>query len=604
MDSDLISSIFKKRGELLLWGALFFSFSCSWNSQDLKKSEVAYGQSKIFQKKINFEDAGPTGLSPSVEFVDETKNFGLGDLRANNFYYQDLDDDGVSELILLSSFYSRPKVLRFHQVQKTFLPTQEDPFPQDFMASFLVFTYLDDDRFIDVISVVLNQKSEVAKHPMRFFLNKKKDKGGREFVEQKMLSEVFIEPQSSLSLLDIDLDGDLDLFQGNWFEVKGTQSIPTADRLWLREKMNYLDRSSLLKNETVKLKSELFPTEAKPTFGSSTCDIDQNGFPDILTVSSAGYHNKLWMNLGLPTGERVFEDYGKSSFYASDANGVLMTTGGGRSFFSACSDYNDDGIMDVFLGELTHDYDNESHDRSSMLTGASQIFPPSFLRTEYVLESSNYNQGDRRAVWFDYNGDGLVDLLIDNSGFPPHSRLILFKQNPDHSFDNVAKTSGVDIVNPQGSIILDVNNDGKPDILTSQTNLRSAEVTPRIYLFVNKTKGSQKQFRVKLVGKQSNREGLGSTIMLYEKIKGKNHIQKRWYERTQGGLPGQHEEGLFFGLSPDSEIYGFKVRWPSLNQKGKPREILYPIKFKKLLKTHVITLCENGVVHYHNNKCL
>ena len=134
--------------------------------------------------------------------------------------------------------------------------------------------------------------------------------------------------------------------------------------------------------------------------------------------------------------------------------------------------------MDIFLGELSHSYDNESVDRSSILTGSKESFPPFFIRTEYLshTQTEQWNQGDRRGVWLDYNLDGRIDLLVDNSGFPPHSRLVLFEQDKDHGFSNISTKAGLDIVNPTGTITLDINRDGAPDILTSQNNIRNSEI--------------------------------------------------------------------------------------------------------------------------------
>lgn len=60
-------------------------------------------------------------------------------------------------------------------------------------------------------------------------------------------------------------------------------------------------------------------SNARPTFGASICDVDGNGYMDILTVSSSGYDNKLWLNLFDKKKEsRVFVNYGQETGYAED----------------------------------------------------------------------------------------------------------------------------------------------------------------------------------------------------------------------------------------------------------------------------------------------
>ena len=164
------------------------------------------------------------------------------------------------------------------------------------------------------------------------------------------------------------------------------------------------------------------------------------------------------MNL-VSKGQMSFKDYGTQSHFAHDNEGLLVPRGGGNSFYSACTDYNDDGIMDVIQGEIFHAYDSENRDRSSVLTGSQFGFPPKFLRTEYHMDDGNnsWTQGDRRGSWVDFNRDGYIDVLVDNSGFPPNSRLLLFEQLSHHGFADVARDLGVDILNPSGTVLIDVN---------------------------------------------------------------------------------------------------------------------------------------------------
>jgi hypothetical protein len=77
---------------------------------------------------------------------------------------------------------------------------------------------------------------------------------------------------------------------------------------------------------------------------------------------------------------------------------------------------------------------------------------------------------------------------VDNSGFPPYSRLVLFEQDENHSFFNISTNAGIDIVNPTGTVVLDINKDGAPDILTSQNNIRNSDIPPRLFLFQNTLK--------------------------------------------------------------------------------------------------------------------
>jgi len=608
MDLDLISLISKNYLPSLLGGILFLA-SCSshkkTDADDIKLAEELASLSKKVQT-INY---GPT-IKSGVPFVDKTKEYGLENLYGVSFYAVDLNMDGYTDLVILPSYYSRPEFYIFNSELKKFEKWSHDPLPVNFKASYLLFYDLNKDRVLDLVAGVLNQKSEVSKVPVKFYQGKITN-GNLSFEENVDAIKLPPEPTSSISVIDYDLDGWPDLFIGNWFETKNAQHYPVADRLLKNQKGKFIDVSHLLTDERTKLANQIFPPLAKPTYGSSTCDIDQNGYPDILTVSSSGYQNKLWMNQAeRQSGGRFFEDVGPVSNYGSDPDGSLIPTGGGRNFFSACADYNSDGIMDVFIGMLSHAYDNESVDKSSILTGSKETYPPYFLRTEYLSDvlSESWNQGDRRGVWLDYNLDGKIDILVDNSGFPPHSRLVMFEQDETKAFSNVASQLGIDVVNPTGTIVIDLNKDGLPDIITAQNNVRKADISPRIYVFENQMKfNGKKAIKVNLRGIKSNTHGIGAMVSLFTEKDGSKEVLRRWVEYTQGGLSSQNEMGVHFGVGHDVKALGIKVKWPyaqrsGFNQ-GQPIEKLYQLKnfiFEDYLE---VTVCEDGKILKGNISC-
>src|SRR5690606_31405662 len=99
-----------------------------------------------------------------------------------------------------------------------------------FKASYLVFMDFDKDEVLDLVSGVLNQRSEVSQIPLKFYKGVLRE-GKLYFEEVEKAFQLAPGPTSSLSVLDYDLDGYPDLFMGNWLESRGGEYLPVADRL-------------------------------------------------------------------------------------------------------------------------------------------------------------------------------------------------------------------------------------------------------------------------------------------------------------------------------------------------------------------------------------
>lgn len=609
MGTVLISSTSKFRPSphaCLAWGLLLTLLSCGSSH---KKAPRTNSELERALKALPEQDApravyGPTNPA-GHGFVDRTKEYGLEGIEAVWFGAIDLNRDLHDDLVILTGYFHQPRFFLFDRRLKKFIETSSR-LSESMSASYLAFADFDRDGVLDMLAGVLNQRGEFTKLPLTLWKGSWDAKNQMQWSRDNTFLRLSPEPTSSVALIDANLDGRLDIFMGNWYsDHKGSQ-IPTADRLLMNLPDGWADKSDWLTGEGQKSSNDLFPPSAKPTYGAATCDMDQDGWPDILTASSGGHANKLWLNRAPRPGPlmegRRFLDVGRESGFGHDANGALVPTGGGRTFTAICADYNDDGIMDAFLGELTHGWDNVAVDRSSILTGARQTPPLSFYRTEYLSDNQteNWNQGDKRASWADLNLDGRVDLVVDNSGFPPQSRLVSFMQDETHAFTNVAPQWGLDIVNPVGTIVMDVNGDGRPDIVTGQSNVRQSDIPGRIYVLENQLKLTGRSRVFYLEGERANGQGIGAMVMLYTVEGTKQVVQRSWNEFVQGGLSSQRPAGVRFGVAAQTQVLGVKVRWPILKG-GSGRstavvEKMYPLVDDAKKPLQEWTLCEDGRV--------
>lgn len=538
---------------------------------------------------------------PGTVFIDKAAEYGLENVEGVHLYAVDVNSDGHTDLVVLEDFVAHPKFYVFNPQIKKF-ELKENPFSEIIRASYLTFADFDKDGIYDVIVGHLNQKTEITQYPARIY------KGS---VTNNKLSYTLAStlptgptPSASIAVFDYNLDGRLDLYLGNWFNEKGKVPVPVADILLKGEGdgFKFTNVSDLLLGENeFNNEEDLYPN-VTPTFGVSICDVDQNGFPDILTNNSNGYFNKLWINKE----GKLFEDIGELTGYAADSEGRKSEKGGGNSFLSLCGDYNNDGITDIVVGNLSKETDTNTRDKSAILTGKTKSYPPQFYRSDFYLSEyrPNWTQGNRYGTWIDYNMDGLPDLIVGNMGFPPSSRLVFFHQELDHAYVDKALDLGVNLMNPSGMVTIDLNHDGVMDFISGQTKIRAGEIKTKIYLFINQNPRAENgALRFYLDGKNSNRGGIGAALNL---TTNENKYRKE-VSYSYGPYPSQNEEGVYFAFGKERPTK-LSVTWP-YGKNDKLGRISPVIKTYNLsaynLKSQytTFTLCEDGRMLAGKTKC-
>ena len=278
----------------------------------------------------------------------------------------------------------------------------------------------------------------------------------------------------------------------------------------------------------------------------------------------------------------------------------------GRGMSVAFADYDNDGLMDVFvsndnlpnflfhnrgdgtfeevglqagvaltnnglpvasMGADFRDYDNDGLPDLNVTALAGETFPLFKNLGKGLFQDATHQSRlgvltATRSGWsngfFDFNNNGWKDLFTANSDVndlidlfqsthykQPNS---LFVNLGNGTFEDVSAEAGFTLSRAhRGSAFADLNNDGKIDIAVSALG-EPAElwqnVSPDVYHWLV----------LKMIGTRSNRDGIGAKIQLGNQF---NHMT------TAVGYASSSSAGVHFGCGQLDKIERIEIRWPS-----------------------------------------
>jgi enediyne biosynthesis protein E4 len=220
--------------------------------------------------------------------------------------------------------------------------------------------------------------------------------------------------------------------------------------------------------------------------GVALGDLTGNGLPDLMLTSNKG-DNQLYLNEGDYRFRDVTEEAGVAGkgFWAT---GVTFV------------DINGDGLLDIYVGYAGDVAGERRANELYINQGLNENGVPTFVEAaeEWGIADEGYTT---HAVFFDYDGDGLLDLYLVNNSFRPVSSFGLrnvrhvreplggdkLYRNVGGRFVDVSEEAGIfgsEIGFGLGVAVGDVNGNGWPDIYVSN------DFFERDYLYLNNGDGT------------------------------------------------------------------------------------------------------------------
>lgn len=549
-------------------------------------------------------------------FVNRAAEVGLGEARAKDCVFFDLEGDGDLDLCL-----DRHRIYRNEGLGRGFERVEDCglEFPilrrprldadgaradesrvraLPYVPHYLYFADVNNDGLADAIygvnaDWIVNRgggfEAVEACDPgerSRVYLNR----GGHfERAEPSEYSDPgAVGPVMSLAMCDVDRDGCLDLFEGRQYTVYGVLSGCGVDRLWKGDGSGvFVDGTEAAGLMTSA--AEGTSNSSRPTFGTTHADVNGDGWPDLLQLSYGRQWNYLWIN----DQRGGFADVGVASAFAGDdiTHGEYPSYTGrsperpfrsnGNTFDCAVGDIDNDGDLDLFLGEITHEWAGEASDLPSLLINVSDGEGVRFERKtvrEFLPDRPSrpgmrWNFGDLHAAFVDVDLDTRLDLLIGSGDYPDGQFLRLYRQTEDGGFEECTELANFDWEGCGSLSLGDYDRDGDVDILAGRSFMRLNQshrdehmggLRRNIVGLFRNDIGNQSghhwcTVQLRGAGKgASNGMGLGARVL----VTAGGVTQTRELRGGAGLANHQDPPELHFGLGTATEIERLEVRWP------------------------------------------
>jgi hypothetical protein len=469
-------------------------------------------------------------------FVDVAAEVGLNIVGlAGGAIVDDFDNDGFLDVVV-SNFDTAGELRYFrNNGDGTFTErTAEAGLTGIFGGLNIIQADYDNDGNIDILVLRGAWLETAGRHPRSLLRN---DGHGhfRDVTFEAGLGEIYY-PTQTASWADYDNDGYLDLYIGNenfpcqLFRNNGNGTFTDVAR-----------RAGVENNGFTK--------------GVVWGDYNGDRYPDLYVSNMEGL-NRLYRN----NRDGTFTD-------VAPALGVTKPL---RSFPAWFWDFNNDGVLDLYVAS----YHPEVRNVAADYLGLPHDGEPACLYQgdgkggfREVAASQNLTRVAQTmgANFGDLDNDGFPDFYL-GTGYPAYEALmpnLLYRNRGGNGFSNVTTAAGVGhLQKGHGVAFADLDNDGDQDIFIKLGGSFPGDGYAAA-LFENPGFGNH-WITIKLVGKQSNRWGVGSRIRAEIEESGKRRSVYKWV--NSGGSFGANPLRQQIGLGKASKIESLEIFWPRTGQ--------------------------------------
>jgi len=428
-------------------------------------------------------------------FVDKTVELGLSGMGGSGCAWGDINNDGYTDL---------------YDGGKIWLNDNGKKFTAAKGYGWGILGDYDNDGYMDIFVI---SGSSFVMH----------SQSGTEF-KKVQLPTLPTPDNRGACWVDLNNDGYLDLYVSG-YETGGYQ----PDVVLTNKKGTSFEMS--WQEPPVLPDKVLFPGR-----GVTACDFDEDGDIDVYVSNYRLEANYLWLNNGKGDIKDVAIDYGVGGTYESWRYSYGHTIG------SAWGDMDNDGHIDLFVGNFSHP--PIWQDRPKFYRNLGSVGNWHF-EEKWELTGDAWEESYASPALGDYDNDGDMDLYFTTVYNGDNARL--WRNDGNWKFTDVTDSEGLGSMPPTYQAAwADFDNDGDLDLTTGG----------RVYV---NTGNANSWLKVNLRGDGNtiNRTAIGCQV----RIKLSDDIVLTRQVEAGTGEGNQNEPTLHFGLGKYSDTIDVEIFW-------------------------------------------